>query len=350
MKALFGFICAIFLLVQSAAGVPIKRASLQELVSGASVVIKGSVQSIDADTASRVVWPVHAEKLETKNATVSVSGVLKGSAPVSPLHVLFATGPDDLALQSLEVGREYLLFLSGEGATMRLTDPQNAAIASVSGPPPVSAVDIYATLRGEFERALASGDFESSLAALRFLADVGNPQSLSAIAPLLQSTNDDLRVSALAASVALGDWRKAEQLVRFLDEHSTESGAFVFPQGMQTGAISLMESLKSISSADAGPQLVRLIQTTRNPVIKTRLVEAPCIRSDASIVPALSALLDDPAPDVSYAAYRVLTARAAKPAASKETFLLKKESLRQQLHRDLGPAGRNPATEGSALP
>ena len=336
---------AIILANQCAVSAPVKRTTLQNLCSISSIVVKGRVLSVQDDSTTRVAWPVHGSDIKTKCARMVVSDVLKGSVPSSPIRVLFAEGPEDLALQRLKVDGVYLLFLSAEGDAARLADPQNAAIACAAGPPFTPAPDIQSALRREFERTLSLGETEFGLTALHFLSEVGDRNSLPKIALFFSSTNDAIRVTAFATAVSLGDWEKVEPLVRFLDEHSMESGAFIFPQGVNIDALALLESLRTISSPDASPRLIGLVRSARNPFVRTQLIESPCIRSDPGSIPALFLLLDDESTDVAYAAYRALASRAKSPIAAKNIFQSQKTKLADQLRSNLGMNSRASESE-----
>lgn len=327
-------ISALFFLAVAAiaSAVPIGRTTIRHLLDQSPLVLKGTVVGISEAATSRPPWTFNMPGLKTMRATVECSYVLKGASPPVPVEVLFPYVSSDSPLVTLRQGSTYVLFLATDGALLKVGDPFNGAFHVLPGPKPESAADPETLLKSEFEKSLASSDPSVVLKVLMALSEVGGKSSLEKVNRLTDSTNKSVRVAACAVALALGEWDRAPEVVRFLDGHSQSSGGIVLSEAEKGLDVEALTKLIGRASApEAESTYVDLLRETRNPYVLKELLSAPCITSSKTAAPAVSQFLDSADNDVAYAAYRALMTMKGSAYKARHVFVSEKASISSDL-------------------
>lgn len=312
--------------------VPIGRTTIQHLLDQSPLVIKGTIIEIGDISLSRPPWAINLPDLKIRRAKVDLSYALKGVAPPTPVNVILPYVSPDHPLVALREGSTYIFFLASHEAFLKVVDPFNGAIPVMRGMKPENTSDPNLLLRFELEESLASTNSFVVLKALMALGEVGANSSLEEVNRLADSTNDSVRVAACAVALALGEWGKAPEIVRFLNQHSRFSGEIVLSEsdnGLDVGFIA--KSLSLTSSSEAQSTYIKLLDETQNPYVLKELLAAPCIISSTTSAITISHFLNNPNDDVAYAAYRALMTMKGSDYKAQHLFVRERANTSREL-------------------
>lgn len=329
-----------------ASAVPIGRTTIRHLLDQSPLVLKGTVVKISEAGTSEPTWTFNVPSVKTMRAEVESLYVLKGNAPTAPVEVLFPYVSSDSPLITLQQGSTYLLFLTTNGALIKVADPYNGAVPVLPGPKPEPAADPEALLKSEFESSLASSDSAVVLKALMALSEVGDKSSLEKVNRLTNSTNEPVRVAACAVALALGNWNKAAEVVRFIERHSQPSGEVVLSEaekGIDVGVLTRI--LGHTAAPEAESMYLDLLGEARNPYVLKELLAAPCVASNKTAAPVVSQFLDNANDDVAYAAYRALMSMKGSNYKAQHLFLSEKASISVELKSWSASQGKSHGTK-----
>lgn len=318
--------------VTIASAIPIGRTTICKLLEQSSVVLKGTVVEVRETAISRPLWSFSMPGHKSMMAIVEPSYVLKGAPPRVPVEVLFPYISSDAPFVALREGYTYIFFLATDGSLLKVADLISGAIPVISGPKPEHVSDIEGLIKSEFEKSLASSEPSVIMNALVALSEVGDTLSLENVNPLTNSTNESIRATACATAVALGNWRKASDVVSFLESHMQPSGSITLSnseKGIDVGMLTRV--LNRTTNPDSVPLYLQLLSRTKDPYILIEILSAPCITSSKTATPIVSQFLDSENNDVAYAAYRALMTIKGSAYKAQHVFIKDKYHINTEL-------------------
>ena len=319
----------------SSVAMMIHRRDVRDLISRSPLVVKGRITAIDAVPEAISAFPrfTSAPRVEGMRAKVNLEYIIKGELKGTDINVLFLHGDPEYSFTTLQVDNTYILFLTDSESDLKFNDPQNGAIQVLKGKANNIDGGPLEKIRAEFEQSLATQDTTIVRLALQGLASVGDARSLEKVKPYISSPDEAIRIRAVAAALALGEWRYAEPLVRFLEEHYRPGEGYWFTGGIGMSDIPWDDYLGAVTDKEAGPLFTKLFKQSKSPTIRISLMTALCSMHYEGVLSELVILLRDKDENISYFAYAAIMQIRGLPRSSSEKFERDKASIIPEIER-----------------
>jgi len=327
-------ICLVGLFVATCSGVLVRRASVRSLIGYAPIVVKGQVTAVSDAPGVASPFPGFGEavQVEVQKATIKLEYKLKGELQNGEILVFFLKENLTYSFTSLEVGNTYLLFLSKCEAGFRFHDPQNGALPVLKGKPEKIEGDPFEMARVELERSLGTQERTLIRLALPGLASIGDARSLEKIKPYTSSPDEAIRIRAVAAALALGEWQYAEQLVRFVDAHyRPETHGFHYTGDVGMHEIPWHGYLRAVTNEAAAPLFLKLLKQSKSPDLRSLLAASLTSMHSPDVLPFLIEMLRDKNEDIAYSAYASIMEIRGQARSSSDKFGREKGRIIQEI-------------------
>ena len=328
-------------------GMPIPILRVPDLLEQAPIVVKGTVESIETPSKKLVVFGLedhpYTSQGQVRRVQVRVETVIKGPQQEARIPILYfhcEHGPFTI----LEAGRSYILFLSDSTNGLRLYSPSNGGFLVDSGVVESSGANATNKLGAILTHSLGTRNEVVLETVLQALAQMDSQETVSAIRPFLNHTNNNIRLAAINACLGMGDWDLIPVAVSLYETQTHPKtrrtiGRFGI-MSMGRVAEDIVSTLAAFTNKAALPLILEQLGRTANKDMRESLLKDIERMPDAKATPEVAKLIDDPVDEVSYAAYRAICAIMKRPCIGVHVFSgeLKRREL-EDIRKRLGPPG-----------